>query len=316
MNNFLLKTNSWIKTCRNVRFNNNILEAELKDNHGNWKYNKLEICNLLMNKNLNNNNGSFRYNLSREEDDDIMNKLFPIYDGPTIPFININKSIILSVDKEPYNSIRNETISILNNYFLPPISVHFGYTSETKQNSRFYHLMENNNRRTEHALGMLEIFDNFINENNNNENSWLLYFEDDVRPININLEENLTKLYNIPIDAELIRPYVGKNEHCDLKNINYKISYSGGNNHAFYISVSGCKKVLNYAKKYKWKYVCDIDLYKLAKFCTGFPTGYDGWTFTACNNNNDITPRLEEDEKIHMYSLSNCIFNQTSNPCV
>lgn len=315
MNNFRIANNSWVKSSRNVKFSNNILEVDLRDSHGNWKYNKMEIHPLLLNKNLSNNNGTLKYNLSREEDDDIMNQLFPVYTGETIPYIDIKECVMISVDLPKYNSLREDTLDILNNYNLPPISVYFGYTSETKQNSRFYNLMENNNRRTELGLGMLEVFENFVNESTS-ENSWLLYFEDDVRPINIDVEEDLTKLYNIPFDAELIRPYIGKNEHCDLKNVNYRISYSGGLNHAFYISVSGCKKVLNYAKKYKWKYVCDIDIYKLAKFCGGFPTGYDGWSLIACDNNNDITCKLEEHEKISMYQLSNCIFNQTSNPCV
>jgi hypothetical protein len=315
MNRFLIDKNSWIVSSRNVKIINNILEADLKDMNGNWKYNKLEIHPLLMNKNLVNNNGTFHYNLSNEEDNNVMNELFSLYSGETIPYIDIKNCVMLSVDLPKYNSLREETLDLLESYNLPPISVHFGYTSETKQNSRFYHLMENKNQRIELGLGMLEIFDNFVNENTN-ENSWLLYFEDDVRPINIDIKEDLTKLYNIPCDTELIRPYIGKNEQCDLKNINYRISYGGGLNHAFYISVTGCKKVLNYTKKYKWKYNCDIDLYKIAKFCGGFPTGYDGWSLTACNNNNNITPMLEEDEKIVMYQLSNCIFNQISNPCV
>jgi len=315
MNKFLINQNSWIISSRNVKIFNNILEAELKDMNGNWKYNKLEIHPLLLNKNLVNNNGSFQYSLSKEENDFIMNQLFPVYVGPTIPYIHIESCVILSVDVPKYNALREETLDLLETYNLPPISVHFGYTNEDKENSNFYHLMENKNQRNEFTLGMLEIFDNFVNENTN-ENSWLLYFEDDVRPINIDIKEDLTKLYNIPCDAELIRPYIGKNEHCDLKNINYCISYGGGLNHAFYISVSGCKKVLNYAKKYKWKYICDIDIYKLAKFCGGFPTSYDGWSLIACNNNNNITPLLEEHEKIVMYQLSNCIFIQTSNPCV
>jgi len=315
MNKFLINKNSWIVSSRNVNFFNNTLEAELKDMNENWKYNKLEIHPLLLNKNLVNNNGTFQYNLSKEENDYIMNKLFPDYIGPTIPYIDIENCIMLSVDLPKYNDLREETLDLLESYNLPPISVHFGYTNETKENSKFYNLMSNKNQRNEFTLGMLEIFDNFVSENTN-QNSWLLYFEDDVRPINIDVKEDLTKLYNIPCDAELIRPYNGKNEKCELKNVTCKISYGGHLNHAFYISVSGCKKVINYAKKYNWKYNCDIDIYKLAKHCGNFPTGYDDWSLTACNNNNDITSMLEEDEKIVMYQLSNCIFNQTSNPCV
>jgi len=79
-----------------------------------------------------------------------------------------------------------------------------------------------------------------------------------------------------------------------MKNMKYDISYSGGLNHAFYISVSGCKKVLNYAKKHKWKYVCDVDLYKLGKHCGGFPTGIDGWNLSNSKNNNDIRRKRKD----------------------
>ena len=309
----VLVNNSWLSTAKNIKFENNILEAELKNFNGEWIYNNIEIHPLLLNKNLINKNGIFEYNLSKEEDNTIMPQLFPQYNGITIPYININKCVILSVNIPKYNKIRAETISLLNNYKLPPIKIHLGYTKDTVQQSRFYDLMYNKNIRNELTLGMLEIFDNFVN-NSNSLNEWLLYFEDDVRPINIT--KDLTKLYNIPYNAELIRPYIGKNEQCDLQNIKYNISYGGGLNHAFYISISGCKKVLNYAKKYKWKYSCDIDLYKLAKYCGKYPTGYDGWSLSGCNNNNDITQLIEENEKIYMYQLSHCIFNQTSNPCI
>jgi hypothetical protein len=175
--------------------------------------------------------------------------------------------------------------------------------------------MKHKNIRNELTIGMLEIFENFVNEDEN-EDRWMLYLEDDVRPINLNEGDNLSTLHNVPEDAELIRPYIGKNEFCDIKNVKYKISYSGGYCHAFYIKVSACKKVINYAKKYKWKYNCDIDIFKLAKHCGNFPTGYDGWSLSAANNVNDITDKLQEYEKISMYHLTHCIFNQTSLPCV
>jgi hypothetical protein len=308
------KTNSWYNSAKNIRFNNNILEAELITSDGNFKYNRIEIHPLLLNKPLINENGVLKYKLSKEDDDKIMKQLFPIYNGPTIPHINISKCIMLSVDIPKYNNEREQTLKILNNYKLPPIEVHYGYTSETCTNSKFYKYLIDKNQRNELTLGMLEIFEKFVNENIDNE--WLLYFEDDVRPINIDINQDLTKLYNTPYDAELIRPFNGKNERCDIKNISYNISYAGGLTHAFYISVSGCKKVLNYAKKYGWKYNCDIDLCKLAKHCGRYPVRFDTWCLIACNCNNDITEKLEENEKINMYQISHCIFNQTSNPCV
>lgn len=317
MTKFCVGQNLWIRTAKNIRFSNNILEAELRDSQGNWKYNKLSIHPLLFNRRLINDNGVLRYKLTRDEDAYIMNKFYPIYTGPTVPYISIDHCVMLSVNNPKYNMVRNVTLSILDKYKLPPIYIHFGYSPNNKHKSRFHNLMINPDQRNELALGMLEIFDNFVNDNATaTENKWLLYFEDDVRPINISTEEDLMKLYNVPSDAELIRPYIGKNENCDLTNVNYRVSYAGGLNHAFYISLAGCKKVLHYAKKYKWKYVCDIDLYKLAKFCGGFPTGCDGWSLTACNNNNDITPKLDENEKIVMYHLDTIIFDQTSLPCV
>jgi hypothetical protein len=210
-----------MKTARNIKITNNILEAELRSCSGDWIYNKIEINSLLLNKDLINNDGCFKYNLSTEEDDMIMNLLFKQYTGNSISCINISKCIMLSVDLPKYNRIREETISILNNYQLPSFSVFWGYTGETITNSKFYNLMENKNQRNELTLGMLEIFENFVNESN--ENEWMLFFEDDVRPININSNKDLTKLYNIPYDAELIRPYIGLNEQCELRNINYKV---------------------------------------------------------------------------------------------
>jgi hypothetical protein len=59
-----------------------------------------------------------------------------------------------------------------------------------------------------------------------------------------------------------------------------------------------------------------MDLYRLSRYCGGFPTNIDhGWTLIGVNNNNDISPLLTEDEKINTYSMSHLIFNQTSNPC-
>ena len=69
-------------------------------------------------------------------------------------------------------------------------------------------------QRNELTCGRLEIFEKFVNESNGNE--WLLHFEDDVRPVNIDVNENLNYLYNIPKDAEFIRPCLGHNKHCKL----------------------------------------------------------------------------------------------------
>jgi hypothetical protein len=143
----------------------------------------------------------------------------------------------------------------------------------------------------------------------------MLYLEDDVRIVNLQPGSDVSILYNIPLDAELIRPYIGINEMTNIHTIKYKKSYNGGLTHAFYISVVGCKKVLKYAKIHKWKYICDGDLYRLAVGSSGFPTGNDGWSLSATENQNNISNLIPEEDKIHMYSMDHIIFNQTSLPC-
>lgn len=66
-NLFKKDKNSWLLSSQNVKFSNNILECDLKDMHGNWIYNKIEISELTLNKNLINNNGKFQYELTEED---------------------------------------------------------------------------------------------------------------------------------------------------------------------------------------------------------------------------------------------------------
>jgi hypothetical protein len=309
-----IRYNPWVYSARNVGFDpkTNMLKAELRRNNGSWHFNFMEIHPLLRNKPLVNQNGLFRYNISPEEAQKVHHLLFPIYHGLTIPSIDIKKCIMISVNTEKYNKSRNETISILKQFKLPPIITHFGYTRDTGKNSRFNRFVPNKKQSFFITVALLEIFENFVKESVGNE--WFLFFEDDVRPVNLDSEQDLTKLFNVPVDAELIRPYIGKNEPCDLNTVEYHTSYGGGLNHAIYLSTNACRKLVNYARKYTWKHVGDIDLYKLAKHCGRFPTGLDGWTLHSVGGNNQITPKLQEDEKITMYHLSHIIFNQTSNP--
>lgn len=308
-----INNNSWLKSCKSFTINMQILETYLYDKNRNIKFNRIKLHPLLNEVDLSNDNGILRYNPTKEQSDYIMDKLFPTYLGETIPEINIKNCIMLSIDDNKYNKIRNETLRILDSYNLPNISTHFGYSSSTIMKSKFYEYMFNKQQRNELTCGMLEIFEKYVSNSNGNE--WFLYFEDDVRPTNIDKTENLNILYNIPKDAELIRPYIGYNTSCNLKNLKYKKSFGGGLNHAFYISTSGCQKVLHYAKKYKWKYICDIDLYRLSKYCIDIPTEYDGWSFNAIGGYCDISNILEENEKIFIYHCDHIIFNQTSLPC-
>jgi hypothetical protein len=303
-------------TVRNVKYENHYLEAELKNDNNEWVYNRMEIHPLLRDKPLINNNGSFKYIIDEKTSENILSEIFPLYKGKPIPKTRVNHCVMLSISKPKYNKIRSETLNLLEEYELPPLEVYIGYTPETVHKAQYYnYMMHYKNMRYELVLGMLDVFDNFVNKYND-QNAWLLFLEDDVRPVNVEVGEDLSVLYNIPEDAELIRPYLGKNEKADMKNMTYYRSFGGGMNHAFYISVSGCKKVIHYAKKYKWRYQSDMDLYRLSRYCGGFPTNIDhGWTLIGVNNNNDISPLLTEDEKINTYSMSHLIFNQTSNPC-
>ena len=194
---FPLKNNPWINTSRNISYTNNTLEVELRNNNNEWKYNKIEIHPLLADKLLINSNGSLTYKLTPEDDDKIMAQLFPLYTGPSIPSIQIDDCVILSVDIPKYNAIRSETIKLLEDYKLPPLEVFYGYKQDTVKQSRFYDLMSNPTTRNELTLGMLEIFDNFVNKYPN-KNAWMLYLEDDVRIVNLQPGSDVSILYNIP----------------------------------------------------------------------------------------------------------------------
>jgi hypothetical protein len=309
-----INTNSWLQSCKSFTITNEkILEAYLYDGYGNVIFNRIELHPLLKEVHLLNNKGIFQYNPTEEQNGYIMDTLFPTYLGETIPKITIKKCVMLSIDTKKYNKNRNETLHILNNYNLPEISTHIGYSPQTVTRSKFYQYMLNKEERNELTCGMLEIFENFVSESNGNE--WLLFFEDDVRPVNIDKNENLQFLHNVPKDAELIRPYIGSNALCDFKNLKYKKSFNGGLTHAFYISTTGCKKVLHYVKKYKWLFASDIDLYRLSKYSIEVPTGFDAWGLFYVHGFWELSNKLEEDEKICIYHLDHIIFNQTSLPC-
>jgi len=292
-----------------------MLEVELKNRNNEWKYNRIEIHPLLANKLLINENGKLKYELTKEESNKITSQLFPIYAGPTIPSIQVVESVMITVDIPKYNKSRSETIKLLKDYKIPPLEVFYGYTSDSAKESRFYKLMKHVGHRNELTVGMLEIFDNFVNKYPD-KNAWMLYLEDDVRIINLKPGSDVSILLNVPQDAELIRVHYGINEMTTMELIKYKKSYSGDFNHALYISVSACKKVLKYAKKHKWTWSCDVDLYKLAVGAGSFPTEYRHWKFDTVFDSDPIQRLIPEEDKIHMYSTDHVIFNQTSSPLV
>ena len=321
---FNIKKNPWINSCKSysvyTKDSKKYLEADLlyteNDSEEKVRKNKIRLLPLFNNCILDNDGGYLKYKpVSDEEDSYIMDKLFPKYNGKTIDKLKINECVMLSVDIDKYNKTREETINILKQYNLPNISTHFGYTSSTTINSKFFKYMNHNTKivsdqRGELVCGMLEVFDNFASKSNDNE--WLLFVEDDVRIVNVDKNQNLNFLYNVPVDAELIRPYTGSYSKCELENIKYKQSFGGGFNHAFYISRNGCKKAVNYAKKYGWQFNSDIDLYQISKFNKEIMSGLDGWWLRSRGGICDTIKLESEEEKIIMYHMDHVIFNQTS----
>ena len=302
---------SWYKSSKDVKRENGYIKALLKNKKGDWIYNELEISNIIKNVRLENMDGYFTYFPTDEEEKKIMKKLFPKYRGKT-KNIKIKESYMLTVNKEKYNKIRKETLNILNNYNLPKINIFYGYSNDNCEKSLLInHIIEDASRK-ELVLGMLEIFYIFLNKYPHGEH-WMWYFEDDVRPVNIDYEEDLTKFYNVPKNAEMIRVFTGKHKNYIPDKAKYKYSWGGGLNHAFIISNKACKKVINYAMKYKWKHPCDIDLYKIAKNCRNFPTAYDGWNLSSVDGVNNISNSIKEEEKISLYDIDTFLFNQTSN---
>ena len=291
---------------------NGLIDVILYDDNGNPRHNRIEAPIELRDARLVKRKGVLVYELDAAENEQLMEKFFPEYTGTTIPLVRVDSCVMLSVDIKKYESARDATLANLRRYVLPPVRVHLGYTSKNMHNSPYYSLMQDPVKyRAELTLGMLDIFTEFVSEH---ESGWLLYFEDDVRPVNVPDGTDFSVLRNIPVDAELIRPIIGRDEDVDIDSVKYRHSYGGGNNHGFYISVSGCKKVLKYVKENGWRFYADIDLYKIARGCGQFPTGLDGWTFLNSEGANDISPLLAEEDKIVMYHMSHILFDQTSLP--
>lgn len=292
--------------------NGNILKCLLKGKNGKVQLNELELHPLFANISLGNEDGWLTYRVSREENAILMQQLYPAYAGAS-KTIHIDEGVILSIDTPKYNRVLKKTQAVLAGYKLPEVRVHLGYDATNYRGSRFDGFVATTDK-PQIAMGMLDIFEAFALKHSGSKDAWLLYLENDARPINVERSENMKVLLNVPEDAELIRPFVGKNQKYVAEKATYQYDWGGGLAHAFYISAAGCQKVVAYALKYKWKYVCDIDIYKLAKRCPGYPSGFDGWSFRATNGVNAISSVLEEDEKIRMYGLSENIFDQASNP--
>jgi len=304
---------SWYKTAKKISYENERLKCILRKKNGKWVYNEIEIPKIYLDNNVcfENVDGNFHINLNKNQEDIIMNELFPRYEGSMID-IDIDFCYMLSVDIPKYNELREDTIKILNdNVKIPQIKVFHGYTPKNYRKAKMSKYIQNiKNIRPELASGMLEMFDNVIKKYNTN--VWFWYFEDDVRPVNMIKGENLKSL-KIPKDAEMLIPIRGKNKILDKENVKYRISYNGGANQAILMSRNACIKVLNYAKKYKWLDVCDKDLYRLCHKVNECISDYDAWCGHIVLSSNKAI-KIEQREKIITYSLDTYIFNQTSAP--
>ena len=283
-----------------------------------WRHNRIIIPPILRNRKIiHSRDGYLQFEFTPEENDTVIDHLFPLYSGINVlEKVPIHHCSMITVRSEKYQRSFQETMQHLQeSAILPPIEVYYGYLThdvESQKKSPFFQYVDPSSRR-ELTLGMLEIFDQFATTSLNNENRWLLYFEDDVRCVHHGLDYRW--LYNVPADAELIRPYIGSfQETGSLHSVRYRHAFGGGLPHALYISSSACRKVVHYTKKYGWKYNCDIDFFQLAKGCLECPTQYDGWSYRGCDGSNKTTPRIREEEKIVMYHMDSIFFDQTSLP--
>jgi len=304
------RMNMWKKNSRNVNIIDSILNVELQAHNGDWHQNRIELSSIFSNEILLNDDGCLKYYI--QDHKPIHKILFPLYSGPCKK-LTISKCVMLSVNAPKYNDSRNETMNHLKRYGFPAVSVGFGYTRETIHKARFFNQVASTAERPELTLGMLEIFMNFESEPKGDQNAWLLFFEDDVRVVNVPEGTDLQTLQNVPYDAELVRPFWGSpQERKPLSEIQYHHSWGGGMNHALYISSTACRKVLNYAERHGWRYPADIDLYKLATGCPQYPSGIDGWGLTSSDRKNDISPLLSTEETIKMYHMDYSLYDQTS----
>jgi len=101
METLLIDKNSWLHSSQNNKLSNNTLEAELKDIHGNWKYNNLKIHPLLFNKKLDNINGLFKYDENDKNVNFIINQIFPkniFQTHKNIEYIKSNNSLNNAVE--------------------------------------------------------------------------------------------------------------------------------------------------------------------------------------------------------------------------
>lgn len=237
--------------------------------------------------------------------------LFPIYHGET-KTIQITSAYMLSVNIPKYNQSRKNTLLALQAVKLPKIQVHLGYRPDRTHLSTFSRYVVKGAPKANITVGFLEMCSRFIRTNP--PHSWAWFFEDDVRACNVKRMEDLTVLYHVPIDAEMIIPIrtLGNDKvFYHPQQTVYRRAWGGGMNQAMLVSTSACQKIIRYAKKFGWKYVVDIDLYRLAKDCLCIPTGYDGHQENPWIH---LSKKIPSEDKISMYSMNSYLFNQTSLP--
>ena len=102
-----------------------VLLLKCKDNS--WKEN---IVQPMAGLTYHNDDGVLRADV--DNDETYMHSIYPLYTGPT-KTIAIGSAYMLSVDAEPYNERRRQTLDLITKAraIVPPIQVFMGYSEKT-----------------------------------------------------------------------------------------------------------------------------------------------------------------------------------------
>ena len=168
-----------------------------------------------------------------------------LYSG-NVKTININKIVILSDNSVDSCNRREILIEKLKKFDLPSLNIYFGYDKSNIAQSNFYKTIKN--IKSEKIYGLLDIINDFSNNKEVSDDDWLLYINDNIDSININMKYDLSKLYNVPMGADMINlSYIDENV-TDMKNIKYYKATNGNIENSLYISKKACIKYINNIK--------------------------------------------------------------------
>lgn len=244
----------------------------------------------------------------------LMEKLFPLYEGPTTS-IQVTKAYMLSVDRPENRARVDSALGCLTSYALPPVEVVWGFEKSnipTEMLERYFGQDKppKEVRLTELTVTAMKVWEEIAA----GDDEWVYVFEDDVRVGNVPAGSDLTTWCDVPEAAEMLT----FNRHSastpyDPSKAAYAQSYSGGSSHAVLLSKAAAKKLLAYAEKWHWRREIDIDLYTV---CRGYSpwlrTGYSNWQAQP----DFVDVELAESDKIAYFDLAtSSVFAQVSSPC-